>query len=76
MSNLQLIEALCGLLGEMAQIIATQRAALLQLDALAAEDEIEAARKKYIAIIGADEWPDAPEEGGHEDGHANHPCGT
>ena len=40
MSNLQLIEALCGLLGEMAHIIVVQRTALLQLDALAAEDEI------------------------------------
>ena len=70
MSNLQLIEALCGLIGTAAHIIEEQRKALLQFDALAAEDEIAEARERYNAIIGAGEWPDTlTEKGTEEDVH-------
>lgn len=58
MSNLQIIEELCGICADLAHIIAVQRNALAQHDALAAEDEIEKAHDRYIALIGADEWPD------------------
>lgn len=69
MSNLELIEALCGLLGTAAHIIEEQRKALLQLDAQAAEDEIAEARAKYNAILGAGEWPDTLTEEGETDVH-------
>ena len=71
MSNLELIEALCGLLGTAAHIIEEQRKTLLQLDALVAEDEIAEARAKYNAILGAGERTDAePENGGGNNGTA------
>lgn len=58
MSNLQIIEELCGICADLAHIIAVQRSALAQHNALAAEDEIAKAHDRYIALIGADEWPD------------------
>ena len=58
MSNLKIIEELCGICSELAQIIAKQHTALAQLDALVAEEEIA----KAHALIGADEWPDEIEQ--------------
>lgn len=58
MSNLKIIEELCGICSDLAQIIAKQHTALAQHDALVAEDEIAKAHDRYIALIGADEWPD------------------
>ena len=62
MSNLKIIEELCGICSELAQIIAKQYTALAQLDALVAEEEIAKAHDRYIALIGADEWPDEIEQ--------------
>jgi hypothetical protein len=62
MSNLKIIEELCGICSELAQIIAKQHTALAQLDALVAEEEIAKAHDRYIALIGADEWPDEIEQ--------------
>ncbi len=58
MSNLQIIEELCGICADLANIIALQRNTLAQLDAAAAEDEIAKARSRYTALLGAGEWPD------------------
>lgn len=58
MSNLKIIEELCGICSDLAQIIAKQHTALAQLDALVAEEEIAKAKERYTALIGADEWPD------------------
>ncbi len=58
MSNLQIIEELCGICADLANIIALQRNTLAQLDAAAAEDEIAKARNRYTALLGAGEWPD------------------
>lgn len=58
MSNLQIIEELCGICSDLAQIIAAQRNALAQHDALVAEEEIAKAHNRYIALLGAGEWPD------------------
>lgn len=66
MSNLQIIEELCGICADLARIIAIQRQALAQHDAMAAEDEIAKAHSRYIALLGAGEWPDdipGPERG-------------
>ena len=62
MSNLKIIEELCGICSELAQIIAKQHTALAQLDALVAEEEIAKVHDRYIALIGADEWPDEIEQ--------------
>lgn len=58
MSNLKIIEELCGICSDLAQIIAKQHTALAQLDALVAEEDIANVHDRYIALIGADEWPD------------------
>ncbi len=58
MSNLQIIEELCGICADLAHIIALQRNTLAQLDAVAAEDEIAKTRSRYTALLGAGEWPD------------------
>lgn len=58
MSNLQIINELCGICADLAHIIAVQRNVLAQHDALAAEEEIAKAQERYTALIGADEWPD------------------
>lgn len=58
MSNLQIIEELCGICADLAHIIAVQRNALAQHNALTAEDEIAKVHDRYIALIGADEWSD------------------
>lgn len=58
MSNLQIIEELCGICADLAHIIAIQRSVLAQHDAVAAEEEITQAKTRYTALIGAGEWPD------------------
>lgn len=62
MSNLQIINELCGICADLAHIIAVQRNVLAQHNALTAEDEIAKARERYTALIGADEWSDDPEQ--------------
>lgn len=68
MSNLQIIEELCGICAELANIITAQRKSLAQFNALVAEEEIAKTRDRYNALIGADEWPDenAKEENGDD----------
>lgn len=62
MSNLQIIEELCGICADLAHIIAIQRSVLAQHDAVAAEEEIAQAKTRYTALIGAGEWPDNQQE--------------
>lgn len=62
MSNLKIIEELCGICSDLAQIIAKQHTALAQLDALVAEEDIARAKERYTALISADEWPDEIEK--------------
>lgn len=64
MSNLQIIEELCGILRDMASLVEEQQTALAQFDAVALADEYEAVKGRYTALIGRDEWPDdAPGQG-------------
>lgn len=58
MSNLQIIEELCGICTDLVHIIGMQQNALAQYDAVAAEEEIAKAKARYTALIGAGEWPD------------------
>lgn len=58
MSNLQIIDELCRICTDLAQIIAKQRNVLEQHNALVAEEEIKNVHDRYIALIGADELPD------------------
>lgn len=46
MSNLQIINELCGICADLAHIIAVQRNVLAQHDALAAEEEIAKAQER------------------------------
>lgn len=62
MSNLQIIEKLCGICSDLAKIVAAQRNVLAQHNAMVAEEEIAKVHDKYIALIGADEWPDDIEQ--------------
>lgn len=57
MSNLQIIDELCSICADLANIIALQRNTLAQLDAVAAEDEIAKAHDRYIAFLGTEECP-------------------
>ncbi len=60
MTNLQLIEALCGLVEMQAAIIRELATSMEQARCLsdAERAEIEAARKRYTEILGAGEVPD------------------
>lgn len=58
MSNLQIIEELCGILHDLASLVEKQQATLAQFDAVALTDDYEAAKGRYTALIGRDEWPD------------------
>ncbi len=60
MSNLQLIEALCGVIDVFCDLIRKLSAKLEQIDALDDEDRkaIDSAFAKYSDVIGADELPD------------------
>jgi len=62
MSDLQIIEELCGICADMAHIIQNQKKALAQHDALVLEDEIEKVSNRYQRVIGG-EWPELSPEG-------------
>lgn len=59
MSNLKIIEELCGICGDLAKIVTEQQKLLAQHDALALAEDIERVQARYIALIGHDEWPDS-----------------
>ena len=63
MSNLQIIEELCGICADMAHIILEQKKVLAQYDASVLEDEIEKTRTRYQPLIGANEWPGLQSDG-------------
>lgn len=52
MSNLQMIEELCGIAELQSQIIKKQAAALAQLDAVVCAEEIGVAEKRRAALVG------------------------
>lgn len=58
MSNLQIIEELCGIVHDLASLVEKQQTALAQLDTVALTDDYEAAKGRYTALLGRDEWPD------------------
>lgn len=58
MSNLQIIEELCGICDMQANIIREQAAALEQLGAVAMEEERAAADRRMTALLGHGEAPD------------------
>lgn len=62
MSDLQIIEELCGICADMAHIIQNQKKALAQHDALVLEDEIEKVSNRYQQITGSG-WPELLPEG-------------
>lgn len=62
MSDLQIIEELCGICADMAHIIQNQKKALAQYDALVLEDEIEKVSNRYQQIAGGG-WPELSPEG-------------
>lgn len=57
MTSLQVIDELCGICASLVHIVAVQRNALVQLNALTAEEEIANVRDRYTALFGTDEWP-------------------
>lgn len=60
MSNLQMIEALCGLVEQQAIIIRRLTLALTEANAYteAQQAMVDRAQREYSNIIGADETPD------------------
>lgn len=58
MSNLQIIEELCGILHDLACVVEGQQKVLAQHDALAMTEDYEAVKGRYTALLGRDEWPD------------------
>lgn len=58
MSNLQIIEELCGICADLAKIVAEQQKLLAQHDALALAEDIKRAKVRFTALIGSEEWPD------------------
>lgn len=58
MSNLQIIEELCGILHDLASLVEKQQATLAQIDAVALTDDYKAVKGRYTALLGRDEWPD------------------
>ena len=58
MSNLQIIEELCGICGDLAKIVTEQQKLLAQHEALALEEDIERVQTRYTALIGHEEWPE------------------
>ena len=58
MSNLKIIEELCGICGDLAKIVVEQQRLLAQHDTLALAEDIERAQARYTALIGREEWPD------------------
>lgn len=69
MSNLKIIEELCGICAELAHIVSIQQSVLAQHNAAVAEEEIAKANARYTALLGAGEWPDdiPGQEGGESD---------
>lgn len=63
MSNLQIINELCGICADLAHIIAAQRNVLEQHNALIAEDEIAKAQSRYVDLVGTNEWQDDIKQG-------------
>ena len=63
MSNLQMIEELCGISESLLHIVLEQRKVLAQHNALFMEEETARTHDRYIALLGHDEWPDALEGG-------------
>lgn len=55
MSNLQIIEELCGICADLAKIVTEQQKLLAQHDALALAEDIERAKVRYTALIGSGE---------------------
>lgn len=64
MSNLQIIEELCGICGDLAKIVTEQQKLLAQHEALAMAEDIERVKARYAAMIGHDEWPDVTPDTG------------
>lgn len=60
-SNLQIIEELCGILRDMADVIEKQQNLLLELEATDFSDDVARVRGRYENLLGADEWPDDAE---------------
>lgn len=64
-SNLQIIEELCGICTDLAKIVteqqkllAQQQKLLAQHDAIALAEDIDRVKVRYTALIGSGEWPD------------------
>lgn len=57
-SNLQIIEELCGICTDLAKIVTEQQKLLAQHDAVALAEDIDRAKVRYTALIGSGEWPD------------------
>ena len=68
MSNLQLIEALCGVIEVFCDLVRKLASKLEQIGALDAEDRraIDGAFSRYSKTIGANEAPAWPSEEGEE----------
>ena len=54
-SNLQIIEELCGICTDLAKIVTEQQKLL---DAIALAEDIDRVKVRYTALIGSGEWPD------------------
>lgn len=59
MSNLQIIEELCGICRDLAEIVQEQQRLLAQHDAVAMTEDIERVKGRYTALLSRDEWPDS-----------------
>ena len=57
MSNLKIIEELCGICADLAKIV-TEQKLLAQHDAVALAEDIDRVKVRYTALIGSGEWPD------------------
>ena len=57
MNNMELVEALCDICREMADVIVEQESMLLQYNALDLEDNIADLKERYTRIIGPGSWP-------------------
>lgn len=63
MSNLKIIEELCGILHDMADIIQEQQKLLMEHDAVSLVEETARVKRRYTDLLGAEEWPDGPGDG-------------
>ena len=62
MSNLKIIEELCGILHDMTDIVQEQQKLLMEHDETALAEDIDRVRTRYTNLLGADEWPDEGEQ--------------